>query len=360
LIEEYHSKYKAHPSFQRAFTVLELLVVIGVMALLVAILMPAIQHAREAARRATCRNNLKQLGLALHNYDSTYNCFPPGNHAGWKGVRGGGESGISALTMLLPYLDQRALYNSINFEHPASQGDDPNRPWHSAAPYFGQFVNSTAYFSQVTAFLCPSDSLENHPGHRGVGSTSYAGNYSSAYQVQGSDGVLFWSDQGQVRISNITDGTSQTVAMSEWIRGDDDDELLSDRSDVFQLPTDLSRPNQFDQFVESCRSIRPNYRNAVGGFRHWSYRGEYWILGDVGRTLYNHVLPPNSISCTHRGRIFGEFLPGAIGASSWHPGGVHVLTCDGSVRFVQEVIHLPVWRALASRSGGESLGKDAF
>ncbi len=345
---------KGRRLLRRAMTLLELLVVVAIVAILIAILLPAIQHAREAARRTGCRSNLKQLGLALQNYHAAYNCFPPGNHAGWKGSGAVGESGISALAMLLPYLDQRALYNAINFEHPASQGDDLNRPWVRGAPYFGQFVNTTAYFSQVFGFLCPSDSLENYPGHKGVGATSYAGNYSSGYQIAGSNGVLFWSDQGLVRLSGITDGTANTVAMSEWIRGDDDGELLSIRSDVFQLTQDLSQPNQFEQFVETCRSVRANYNTSVGGFRHWSYRGEYWILGDVGRTLYNHVLPPNSTNCTHRGRMFGEFLPGAIGASSWHSGGVHVMACDGSVRCISDAIELRIWRAIATRSGGEN------
>jgi prepilin-type processing-associated H-X9-DG protein len=211
----------------------------------------------------------------------------------------------------------------------------------------------------VEAFLCPSDSPFDHPGHKGVGGTSYAGNYSSGYQVHGWDGVFFWSDQGLTRLSSITDGASHTVAMSEWIRGDDDGDRLTSESDVFQLAVDLSQPNQFDQFVQTCRSLKPDQTN-VGGFRHWSYRGEYWILGDVGRTLYNHVLPPNSISCTHRAKMFGEFLPGAIGASSQHPGGVHVLACDGSVRFLADGIDLAVWRAIATRAGNETISPDSF
>jgi prepilin-type processing-associated H-X9-DG protein len=261
--------------------------------------------------------------------------------------------------MLLPYLDQRDLYNAINFEHPASQGDDFSNPWHPGPPYFGQFVNTTAYFRPVQVFLCPSDSIQNNPGHKSVGVTSYAGNYSSGYQVRGSDGVMFWSDQGLVRMSDIIDGASHTAAMSEWIRGDDDAKTLSPKTDVFHLPTNLSQPSQFEQFVDACRSLQPD-QSYVGGFQHWSYRGEYWILGDVGRTLYNHVLPPNSISCTQRGKVFGDFLRGALGASSQHSGGVHVLACDGSVRFIGDSIDLAIWRALATRAGGEALPENPF
>jgi len=346
---------------RRALTLAELLVVMGIILLLIAVLLPAVQHIREAARRGRCAENLRQLGLAIHAYHERWNCLPPGCIADvWAGGRIIVPSGYSALALLLADLGYEGVYNSINFRHPAVQSDGvdpaawPNWPWN------GALVNLTAARTAVELFLCPSDP---RPGHPRVAATSYAGCYGSRWgdmwpDAARSDGAIVWSDHGTVSLAQITDGASQTVAFAEQLKGDTDQEAIDPRSDVFRLPWTFTRAEQFDDFRRACLELPlGKMRNLYAGtLNQWPYRGEFWISGQIGRTLYDHILPPNSKSCAS-GDVypFGNFGRGAFTAASMHPGGVNVLLCDGSVQFISDSIDYDIWRALATRSEGDTL-----
>ncbi|WP_165073769.1 DUF1559 family PulG-like putative transporter [Paludisphaera rhizosphaerae] len=339
---------------RRGFTLIELLVVIAIIAVLIALLLPAVQSAREAARRAQCVNNLKQIGLALHNYASAQSeAFPwamgPGSYNGW-----------SAHPMFLPQMEQQALYNSINF---ANTG---------AAMWTGNPPNTTSFRIQVAAFLCPSDTdrLTNADGHCNymmcAGATAdefYYYNTNSANSPQALTGVgrSFGSPYmsksiPHVKLSMIVDGTSNTAAFSEQVLGvGDDDYALWDSMKPTSANGDASStkpaypPNpQADYNV--CNSKAPTATSSV---KLWSH-GYQWYAGAPNIGAYCHVMPPNTWSCTYANNGF------AVTASSRHPGVVNVCMADGSVKAVKNSVALNVWWALASMGGGEVISADAL
>jgi len=201
------------PRSNRGFTLIELLVVIAIIGLLIALLLPAVQAAREAARRAQCINNLKQMGLALHNYVSANGDAIPWGIGPWS-------DDWSAQTMLLPYVEQGALFNSINFFHNMSWG-----PAYAA--------NTTATYATISGFLCPSDADKvtnaeghnNYMGNAGSAPNNFYGGTGGSNGDNGFAGLFMWwgGNNGQpvitVRLRDITDGTSQTAAFSERVKG---------------------------------------------------------------------------------------------------------------------------------------------
>lgn len=316
---------------RKGFTLIELLVVIAIIAILIALLLPAVQQAREAARRTQCRNNLKQLCLALHNYHDVSQCFPFGQEASSSTNRH-----YSAISQLLPHLDQVNIYNSINFR---DNLDDPLNSNDS---------NDYARNQIIPTLLCPSESL-NYIAALG-GQTNYMVNKGNGIVWQdptgpnvglpAQTGVMYY--QSVVRISNITDGTSNTAAFSERLLADGNNGLVSPVADVFFHP---GAPTTPDQAVSMCESH--NISNLA--FQFPLYMGAPWING---QHTYLHVSGPNQRSCG-----FFTVLRATMPPSSRHSGGVHMALCDGSVRFVQNGINLTTWRALGSRSSGESFGE---
>ncbi|MBS0264840.1 MAG: DUF1559 domain-containing protein [Planctomycetes bacterium] len=309
---------------RRGFTLIELLVVIAIIAVLVSLLLPAVQQAREAARRTQCRNNLKQLGLALHNYESSYGVFPPGQFASPPHI------GASAISQLLPYFDQGNLYNSINFSLPYT---DPS--------------NQPAVATVIPGLMCPSDSSANLSSYGGP--TNYMVNKGSNIIWQDAtgpnvgmpvqNGVMYY--QSRVRMRDITDGTSNTAAFSERLLADGNNAVVSPIADVFFSPAFPTTP---DEAVSLCNSI--DITNLANQFP--LYMGAPWI---DGQHTYMHVSGPNARSCG-----FFVALRATMPPSSYHSGGVHVQLCDGSVRFVSNSINLGTWRGLGTRAGGETLG----
>jgi prepilin-type N-terminal cleavage/methylation domain-containing protein len=302
-------------SSRRGFTLIELLVVIAIIAVLISLLLPAVQQAREAARRTQCKNNLKQLGLALHNYADTHRVFPFG--------QGGTGGNYSALSQLLPYFEQGNLFAKIDFKKTVT---DP--------------VNDAARLTELPMFRCPSDAENTKPDAGGA--VNYYPNKGTKIEFAGPhlDGLMY--SGSAVRFGDITDGTSNTAAFSERLLTDGSNGIVSPRSDVFLGMS--PQPNTQDEAVQMCDAIDIN--NLANQFP--IFMGAPWMNG---QHAYQHINTPNKRSC--------GFYPtkSTMPASSNHTGGVHVCLADGSGRFVSDSVNLAVWRGAGSRNGGEVAGE---
>ncbi len=309
------------------FTLIELLIVIAIIAVLIALLLPAVQSAREAARRIQCVNNLKQIGLALHNYQESRTSLPGADMVF-------NVTEISALSNILPYLEQANVYNSINFDF---SYQDPN--------------NSTAMYTVINGFICPSDLPDAIPS---LGAqTNYMANMGSGIVWQSAIGPnvglpqpngVFYGDSA-TRFADITDGLSNTTFFSERVLADGNNAIVSPIADVFFSPGFPVTP---DDALQQCLAV--NIYDLNNQFP--LFMGAPWLCG---QHIFLHVSPPNSRSCG-----FFVALRAVMPPSSRHPGGVNVVFGDGSVKFIKDSINLPIWRALGTRSGGEVISADSY
>lgn len=300
-----------------AFTLIELLVVIAIIGVLVGILLPAVQKAREASRRTSCTNNLKQFGIALHAFHDTMGKFPPARDA-WP-------TPFSTHARLLPFVEMENAQNLIMFP-------DPSSPTPGLTTSTG--VNQTAAQTVIKLFTCPSDAIQGKvPGSTFAGN-NYVANVGSGINngdyVTG-DGVFLLNRD--VGFRDITDGTSNTAAFSESLMGDAQTAAVTPQRQAVQLAAST-----------------PTAPGGCGSGPYTGNRGDRWINGGYLATTYNHFFTPNSKSydCLNAANNFG-----LKAARSLHPGGVSVTMCDGSVRFVIDQVDRTVWTAVATRFGGE-------
>lgn len=342
-------------SRRRAFTLIELLVVIAIIAVLIALLLPAVQQAREAARRSQCKNNLKQIGLALHNYHDTFNRFPTGVMYGYKpgGVGTMAPRNYTWCAAILPYIDNAPLYNQINFSAPA---------WNQQVA--GQNLQSI----RLENFTCPSD-----PGFGGgsnrhnIGWTNYGG----------SEGYDWWSRPGSslsgvfnlnayTKIAMITDGTSQTIAITECSTR----AFEPQPGQPGQHKNGGGRPRGGDANNSVFRPLlvgvcnEPSVMAAAGHGNGAMFADNSGPMGFWGPWGGPYAYQPTYL---HTFGINNNWP----GASSMHVGGAHALMCDGSVRFLSETTDYPgenipsinygygagVWGALNTVAGNEKVGE---
>ena len=333
----------SYPNRRAGFTLVELLVVIAIIGVLVALLLPAVQMAREAARRTHCSNNLRQLGLAALNFEGVHGHLPVGSES--KEIPGapGYPHNFyrwSSLAHLSPYFEQGNLYSTIDLATPLY-----------APPTFGIAPqNAAAVATVLPMLLCPSD--EGRVVTPGFGPTNYAG---CAGTGRGggtpflTDGIFYINSQ--TSFGDMSDGSSNTALFSE--------SLLGSGAPSTTDPSFVQRdPQRVYRFVRGA----PLTDTRCGGAGLWNVsnlRGFSWVNGEFRCAMYNHYYPPNSATPDCLGvtfepdpaRLYTGF--GWRASRSRHPGGSQIGRADGSVTFVAQTIDIHVWRALGSRNGGE-------
>lgn len=301
-----------------AFTLIELLVVLAIIATLMALLLPAVQKVRAAADRMRCGNNLRQIGIGLHNYHNDYRRLPPGDALPHR---------ASVLAHILPYLELDNTAKMIDWNF--NLNTHPN--------------NAAARAQRIRLFLCPADSSQGVVV--GAGPSNYLANLGPSGWFRNTEGPFFYNST--VAITHILDGSSNTALFSEVKRGprpDFDDALVSTRVPPYGNTNDPnygSHPYHYDPPPECENRLLP----------YLDYTGLQYYRGFLSTGFYTHTVPPN-----YRGRDCIRnvgFDSGHYAARSYHPSGVNVLFGDGSLRFVTNSIDMQTWRAIGSRRGGE-------
>ena len=355
------------------FTLIELLVVIAIIAVLIALLLPAVQAAREAARRAQCTNNLKQLGLAAHNYASVQGVFPMQCTYPAGSIQSWGWSYGWPLA-LAPQLEQSALFNAFNF----SAGMFGNSSGETM-----QHGNDTIISIQLATLICPSDGSTQKPSPP-WGVTNYVGNYGGPGQLglfTGTivPGSLGWGpdkgNAGVVTLAKILDGTSNTALFSErliGLQGATPSSVTRGSKNwkrvVFKGPAvgggQDAGPTAAVQFIQACQNMPGTTPAFSQGSSSGTWgSGAYWAAGYPLHIVINdylHAGPPNGPACINPQGSFAStswiyFVnpSGSAPPTSNHPGGVNVGLADGSVKFVKDTIGFQPWWALGTRDGGE-------
>jgi prepilin-type N-terminal cleavage/methylation domain-containing protein/prepilin-type processing-associated H-X9-DG protein len=339
---------------QRGFTLIELLVVIAIIAVLIALLLPAVQAAREAARRAQCINNLKQLGLAFYNYESSQNVLPPSFVGAGTGNTVAWTNGWSAVARILPNLEQSNLYNSANF---SIWKEDP--------------TNTTVIAMTVTAFLCPSapraQPIQQDYGLSGV--ISYGVCQGDWFVWGGFSGpsnrAAFSTNQARP-FAAFTYGTSNTILASEvktYQPSANCHVALSMIQNSASVPPPTANPFTVAPEYNTCNP-------ANLGLLQFNFHTE-WSDGNAHAAGFTTAWPPNKVILGTASWNLGLDLDlnginqeaggpsfAAITSRSFHPGGVNTLFGDGSVKFIKSTIDGLTWRALGTMNGGEVVSAD--
>ncbi len=364
---------------RRGFTLIELLVVIAIIAVLIALLLPAVQSAREAARRAQCVNNLKQMGLALANFESTNTSYIPGYGPAFDQATASGTCGSrpNVLAQILPFMEGSNVYNAFNFHWCLSD-------YNSAAD-----TNVTAQNQIIAAFNCPSDASSTKLGNVGyanyvasLGATAAQQAGSASYQESNTNRLGVFNvtiDTGQpqwmnpptntqynfpnylrampVTVAMVIDGTSNTAIFSETKRSH-----APTASTVNGYIGGIPTNDPLQAYVISGGDNFIPTQCTYGGSGYYTrivYRGQEYYRNLPYTGYYNHTMTPNNQwwDCGING---SNFTQAHVAARSYHSGGVNVGFADGSVRFIKNSIALTAWQALGTRAGGEVISADSY
>ncbi|SIN78899.1 prepilin-type N-terminal cleavage/methylation domain-containing protein/prepilin-type processing-associated H-X9-DG domain-containing protein [Singulisphaera sp. GP187] len=351
-------------TLRRGFTLIELLVVIAIIAVLIALLLPAVQAAREAARRSQCINNLKQIGLALHNYHSSLNAFPMGGslnpssspqsftYGDANGNPGPTWDAWSAQAALLPYMEQQAIYSAINYNFAPRPGTE------------GGNINSTAFNAKIASFLCPSDGNAGKVNYNSYGASQGTTTINCCNSNLKSTTGMF-GNQSSTSIAEVKDGTSNTIAYSESLVGNPipgpgregnaaqgSSQLASGQIDITGMLTQIKTD------MASCDTDFQS--GPVGGNRN--SRGSSWGIGALGYSMFNTVIPPNGakwVACRTDCCAQAQHAHYNL-ATSAHSGGVNTAMADGSVKFIKNSVAWQTWWALGTKANGEVISADAY
>jgi prepilin-type N-terminal cleavage/methylation domain-containing protein/prepilin-type processing-associated H-X9-DG protein len=353
----------ANPRNRPAFTLIELLVVIAIIAVLIALLLPAVQAAREAARRSQCVNNLKQIGLALHNYVTVQGVLPPGrinSHVAGAGACWG------LYAQLLPQMDQQALFNAFNF---------------SLAPDTPDPSNTTGNMTFLNSLICPSDSspqlitvsnfpfaTHNYPMNSGsdypVVANISAANMPSPAFAGNPNGPFY--ENSRTSPADFLDGMSTTVGISETVRSGPASTFANDPLNVFLVTGNNSSTGPAITSDKDYQSLCLSQTSSTTQFQ--ATKGVRWNYGAPGHSMYNHRRVPNDPRPDCRGGLphsirsdpLWSWLSQNIVPRSRHAGGVNALFSDGHVQFIKNSISVVAWQSLGSRNGGEVVSADSF
>ena len=329
------------PATRRGFTLIELLAVLGIIGLLVAITLPAVQSAREAASRLQCQNNLRQIGLALHSYHDSFRSYPSASMI-TRLPNGEYYMGLYSIhSRLLPFLEQRPLFDSINFD----VGTWPPDGYLVGGSAYGWAnpTNETVYLTRVSMFICPSDDGPFDAGTNYRGNTGVGPLFTTSAETPDSGNGIF-PEVGTIQARHVTDGLSHTTMFSERVQGSGVEGEIDPERDLYDRD---GIANTADQMLGSCRIAARPYNK-----RGYIFSGRYWYWTGRERTLYTHTQSPNGSvpDCTTGGVTPGIDM---ATARSRHPGGVNVIMADGSSRFVRTGIDRALWRGLGTRNGAE-------